>query len=255
MIPGTASARGIKHPPVSGRPYVFQVTPPWPTTLMSLDEATLALISEIDQVHRSAQPQDTFKYVNSLMSLGRHLQLQEFRSWLNHKCGLPVAVRPSDVDLKEYMEKDQIEAWIHEWTQQHATDRSGKMLSLFPQHEFQVDVKDTMKPCNGCDQAYSTFLLMPMRAYKEGTYDPSDYHLFCYTCCTSTSGLLSPGHWLREHPEHQAHQRLLAMTPAPSNLSWRECELRALEATNVVLGCTTTTGPNTRPGHHPAHLG
>ena len=98
-----------------------------------LDEATLALISEIDQVHRSAQPQDTVKYVNSLMSLGRHLQLQEFRSWLNHKCGLPVAVRPSDVDLKEYMEKEQIEAWIHEWAHQHATDRSGKMLSLFLQ--------------------------------------------------------------------------------------------------------------------------
>ncbi len=71
---------------------------------------------------------------------------------------------------------------------------------------------------------------MPMRAYKEGTYDPSDYHLFCYTCCTSTSGLLSPGHWLRDRPEHQAHQRLLAMAPVPSNLSWREPELRALEA-------------------------
>ena len=82
-----------------------------------LDEATLALISEIDQVHRSSQPQDTVKYVNSLTSLGRHLQLQEFRSWLNHKCGLPIAVRPTDVDLNEYMEKEQIEAWIHEWTQ------------------------------------------------------------------------------------------------------------------------------------------
>ena len=181
-----------------------------------LDEATLALISEIDQVHRSEKPQDAFKYVNSLMSFGRHLQLQEFRSWLNHKCGLPITVRPSDVDLKEYMDTEQIEAWIHEWTQQHATDRSGRMLSLFLQHEFQVNVKDTMKPCNGCDQPYSTFLLklMPMRTYKEGTYDPSDYHLFCYTCCTTTSGLLSPGHWLREHPEHQAHQRLLAFSRA-----------------------------------------
>ena len=195
-----------------------------------LDEATLALISEIDQIHRSEKPQDTVKYVNSLMSLGRHLQLQEFRSWLNHKCGLPITVRPSDVDLKEYMETAQIEEWIHEWTQKHATDRSGRMLSLFLQHEFQVNVKDTMKPCNGCDQPYSTFLLIPMRTYKDGTYDPSDYHLFCYTCCTTTSGLLSPGHWLRDHPEHQAHQRLLAMKPATANISWRECELRALEA-------------------------
>ena len=106
MIPGTASARGIKHP-------LFQDVRTFSgDTAMAdysdvLDEATLALISEIDQVHRSAQPQDTFKYVNSLMSLGRHLQLQEFRSWLNHKCGLPVAVRPSDVDLKEYMETEQ----------------------------------------------------------------------------------------------------------------------------------------------------
>ena len=164
------------------------------------------------------------------MPLGRHVQLQEFRSWLNHKCGLPIAVRPSDVDLNEYMDKEQIEAWIHEWTQNHATDRSGKMLRLFLQHEFKVDIKESMTPSNGCDQRYSSFLLMPMRAYKEGTYDPSDYHLFCYTCCTSTSGLLSPGHWLRDHPEHRAHQRLLAMAPVPSNLSWRESELRALEA-------------------------
>ena len=40
-----------------------------------LDESTLALISEIDQVHRGQQQQDLVKYVNSLMSLGRHLQL------------------------------------------------------------------------------------------------------------------------------------------------------------------------------------
>ena len=149
MIPGTASARGIKHPPVSGLSYVSGDTAMADYSDV-LDEATLALISEIDQIHRSEKPQDTVKYVNSLMSLGRHLQLQEFRSWLNHKCGLPITVRPSDVDLKEYMETAQIEEWIHEWTQKHATDRSGRMLSLFLQHEFQVNVKDTMKPCNGC---------------------------------------------------------------------------------------------------------
>ena len=181
-------------------------------------------------MHRGSHQPDVAKYVNSLQTLGRHIQLQEFRSWLNDKCGLPVAVRPSDVNLAEYMDKEQIEAWISEWTQNNATDKSGRILRLFLQHDFQVDIKDTMKPCNGCDQPFSSFLLLPMRAYKDGTYDPADYHLFCYNCCTSTTGLLSPGHWLREHPEHQAHQRILAMTPSPANLSWRECELRAIEA-------------------------
>ena len=193
----------------------------------------MALMSEIHQVHRGTNQQDVSKYVNSLMSLGRHLQLQEFRTWLNDKCGLPVAVRPSDVHLAEYMDKEQIEAWINEWTQNHATDRSGKIFRLFLQHEFQVDVKDSMQLCSGCAQPYSSFLLMPMRAYKTGTYDPLDYHLFCYTCCTSTSGLLSPGHWLRDHPKQQAHQRRLAMTAwsaAPSSQSWQECELRAIGA-------------------------
>ena len=31
--------------------------------------------------------------------------------------------------------------------------------------------------------------------------------------------------------------------------------LQGIHPTHVVLGCTTTTSPNTRPGHHPAHLG
>ena len=145
-----------------------------------LDESTMALMSEIHQVHRGTNQQDVSKYVNSLMSLGRHLQLQEFRTWLNDKCGLPVAVRPSEVHLAEYMDKEQIEAWINDWTQNYATDRSGKMFRLFLQHEFQVDVKDSMHLCSGCSQPYSSFLLMPMRAYKTGTYDPQDYHLFCY---------------------------------------------------------------------------
>ena len=181
-------------------------------------------------MHRGPQQPDVSKYVNTLLTVGRHTQLQDFRTWLNDKCGLPISVRPSDVNLAEYMDKEQIEAWISEWTQRHATGKSGKMLSLFLQHEFKVEIKPTMNLCNGCDQPFSSFLLMPMRAYKAGTYDPADYHLFCYTCCTSTAGLLSPGHWLREHPEHQAHQRLLAMEPPPTSLSWRECELRAIEA-------------------------
>ena len=176
-------------------------------------------VRDSHQVHRGTNQQDVSKYVNSLMSLGRHLQLQEFRTWLNDRCGMPIAVRPSDVNLAEYMDTEQIEAWINEWTQNHASDRSGKIFRLFLQHEFKVDVKDSMKLCNGCDQPYSSFLLMPVWAYKAGTYDPLDYHLFCYTCCTSTSGLLSPDHWLREHPEHQAHQRLLAMAPAPASTS------------------------------------
>ena len=131
------------------------------------------------------------------------------------------------------MDKEQIEAWINDWTQNYATDRSGKMFRLFLQHEFQVDVKDSMHLCSGCAQPYSSFLLMPMRAYKTGTYDPLDYHLFCYTCCTSTSGLLSPDHWLRDHPKQQAHQRRVAKdfwSAAPSSQSWQDCELRAIGA-------------------------
>ena len=157
-----------------------------------LDESTMALMSEIHQVHRGTSQQDVSKYVNSLMSLGRHLQLQEFRTWLNDKCGLPIAVRPSDVHLAEYMDKEQIEAWINEWTQNHASDRSGKIFRLFLQHEFQVDVKDSMKLCNGCNQPYSSFLLMPMRAYKAGTYDPLDYTCFATPVAPVLPGSSAP---------------------------------------------------------------
>ncbi len=75
------------------------------------------------------------------------------------------------------MDKEQIEAWINQWIRENATDQSGKMLCLFLAHEFQLDTNAKMKHCNGCDQPFTTFLLMPMRSYKDGTYDPSDYHL------------------------------------------------------------------------------
>ncbi len=78
-----------------------------------LDESTLALISEIDQVHRGQQQQDLVKYVNSLMSLGRHLQLQEFRSWLNQRCGLPIAEKIKDVKARNGQGKKHKIAWEH----------------------------------------------------------------------------------------------------------------------------------------------
>ncbi len=77
-IPGTSSARGIKHPlPQRFRAFQVDVTPLIAMASYSdvLDESTLALLSEIDQAHRNMVPQDLTKYVNSLMSLGRHVQL------------------------------------------------------------------------------------------------------------------------------------------------------------------------------------
>ena len=75
-----------------------------------LDEATTTLIVGIKNMKESKTPQQVENYIHKLQSLGRHMQLQQFPTWLNKQCGLPIEVRPSNVNTKEYMNhQDQIE--------------------------------------------------------------------------------------------------------------------------------------------------
>ena len=55
-----------------------------------------------------------------LQALGRHLQLQDFRTWLNHKCHLPINICPNNTNTREYMDQEQIEEWIDQWTKNNA---------------------------------------------------------------------------------------------------------------------------------------
>ena len=48
-----------------------------------LDEATTTLIVGIKNMKESKTPQQVEDYIHKLQSLGRHMQLQQFRKWLN----------------------------------------------------------------------------------------------------------------------------------------------------------------------------
>ena len=85
-----------------------------------LDEATTTLIVGIKNMKESKTPQQIEDYINKLQSLGRRMQLQQFRTWLKDQCGLPISVRPSNLNTQHYMSKEQIEQWIEDWTKQNA---------------------------------------------------------------------------------------------------------------------------------------
>lgn len=135
-IPSTASAFGINPP--------FQVIKQVPSPMASsstadvLDEATTTLIVEIKNVKESKTPQQVEDYIHNLQSLGRHMQLQKFRTWLNKQCGLPIEIRPNNINTKEYMQQDQIEQWINEWTQKNAKGTEQRVLKNFLLMDFAV---------------------------------------------------------------------------------------------------------------------
>ncbi len=145
-----------------------------------LDEATMALINEMDHLQRSSQSQDIARYaqMQSLIADTPNSRSSAHGSTSSVDSPLKSAhVCPCDIDAKECLDQAQIESWIATWTREHATGKSAKSLKLFLNEELKV-CSDPKKQCNGCDQPFATFLLMPMRPNKAGTYDPEDYHLF-----------------------------------------------------------------------------
>lgn len=179
-----------------------------------LDEATVTLITQVKQMKQQVE-----HYITKLQSLGRCLQLQDFRTWLNKKCNLPINIRPQNVNTKEYMEQDQIQEWITEWTNKHSKGREQNVLRNFLLQEFSVVPEEKCHKCDGCNHQFMHFMLLPMRSHNMDMYDPDEYHLFCCNCCTEVSQLLS-----QDHPEHQASERKKAMTQRPPGLSLEECE-------------------------------
>ena len=113
-----------------------------------LDEATTTLIVGIKNMKESKTPQQIEDYIHKLQSLGRHMQLQQFRTWLKDQCGLPIAVRPSNLNTKEYMSKEQIEQWIEDWTTQHAQGNERRVLKNFLLMDFAVQPNQKMQPCS-----------------------------------------------------------------------------------------------------------
>ena len=225
-IPSTASAFGINPP--------FQVIEQVPSPMASssnadvLDEATTTLIVGIKNMKESKTPQQVENYIHKLQSLGRHMQLQQFRNWLNDQCGLPIEVRPSNINTQEYLNKDQIEQWINDWTKKNAKGSEQRVLKNFLLMDFAVRVQPNpkMQPCSNCDQQFMLFMLLPMKQHNMNTYDPDEHRLFCYNCCTEVGQMLHPGRYVP--PDQQATERQKALNQNPPGMTMAECELRAL---------------------------
>eukprot|EP00434_Breviolum_minutum_P024288 symbB.v1.2.021448.t1/scaffold1853.1/size98709/4 len=191
-----------------------------------LDEATTTLIVGIKNMKESKTPQQIEDYIHKLQSLGRHMQLQQFRTWLKDQCGLPIAVRPSNLNTKEYMSKEQIEQWIEDWTTQNAQGNEQRVLKNFLLMDFAVQPNQKMQPCSNCEQPFMLFMLLPMKQHNMNMYDPDEHKLFCYNCCTEVGQMLHPGRYVP--PEQQAIERQKALNQNPPGLTMAECELRAL---------------------------
>ena len=174
----------------------------------------------------SKTPQQVEDYIHKLQSLGRHMQLQKFRTWLNKQCGLPIEIRPNNINTKEYMQQDQIEQWINEWTQKNAKGTEQRVLKNFLLMDFAVQPNPKMQPRSSCEQQFMLFMLLPMKQHNMNTYDPDEHSLLCYNCCTEVGQMLHPGHNI--HPDQQASERQKALNQNPPRMTMAECELRAL---------------------------
>ena len=191
-----------------------------------LDEATTTLIVGIKNMKESKTPQQIEDYIHKLQSLGRHMQLQQFRTWLKDQCGLPIEVRPSNLNTQEYMSKEQIEQWIDDWTKQNAQGNEQRVLRNFLLMDFAVQPNQKMQPCSNCEQPFMLFMLLPMKQHNMNMYDPDEHKLFCYNCCTEVGQMLHPGRYVP--PDQQAIERQKALNQNPPGLTMAECELRAL---------------------------
>ena len=154
------------------------------------------------------------------------MQLQQFRTWLNDQCGLPIEVRPNNLNTQEYMNKDQIEQWINEWTKKNAKGNEQRVLKNFLLMDFAVQPNPKMQPCSNYEQQFMLFMLLPMKQHNMNTYDPDEHRLFCYNCCTEVGQMLHPGGYVP--PDQQATERQKALNQNPPGMTMAECELRAL---------------------------
>ena len=214
-----------------------------------LDEATTTLIADVKNMKESKTPQQVEEYIHKLQSLGRHMQLQNFRTWLNKQCGLPIEIRPNNMNTKEYMQQDQIEQWITEWTQKNAKGTEQRVLKNFLRMDFAVQPNPKMHPCSSCEQPFMLFMLLPMKQHNMNTYDPDEHSLFCYNCCTEVGQMLHPGHNI--HPGQQSSERQKALNQNPPGMTMAECELRALSGDRGYLPPTwyLATPPNAAVYH------
>ena len=186
-----------------------------------LDEATTTLIADVKTMKEGKTPQQVEAYIHKLQSLGRHMQLQNFRTWLNKQCGLPIEIRPNNMNTKEFMQQDQVEQWITEWTQKNAKGTEQRVLRNFLRMDFAVQPNPKMQPCSSCEQPFMLFMLLPMKQHNMNTYDPDEHSLFCYNCCTEVGQMLHPGH--RIHPDQQATERRKALNQNPPGMTMAEC--------------------------------
>ena len=139
------------------------------------------------------------------------------RTWLNKQCGLPIEIRPNNMNTKEFMQQDQVEQWITEWTQKNAKGTEQRVLRNFLRMDFAVQPNPKMQPCSSCEQPFMLFMLLPMKQHNMNTYDPDEHSLFCYNCCTEVGQMLHPGH--RIHPDQQATERRKALNQNPPGMT------------------------------------
>ena len=246
-IPSTASAFGINPP--------FQVIEQAPSPMASssnadvLDEATTTLIVGIKNMKESKTPQQVENYIHKLQSLGRHMQLQQFRNWLNDQCGLPIEVRPSNINTQEYLNKDQIEQWINDWTKKNAKGSEQRVLKNFLLMDFAVRVQPNpkMQPCSNCDQQFMLFMLLPMKQHNMNTYDPGRtqtllLQLLHRSWADATPGTICP-------PRPTGNRKAASLEPEPTwhdnGRMWTSRPLRRsrLHPTNVVSRQPRPTRP------------
>ena len=236
LIPSTASAFGINPP--------FQVTKQVPSPMASSSTADV-----LDEA-----PQQVEDYIHKLQSLGRHMQLQKFRTWLNKQCGLPIEIRPSNINTKEYMQQDQIEQWINEWSKKNAKGTEQRVLRNFLLMDFAVQPNPKMQPCSSCEQQFMLFMLLPMKQHNMNTYDPDDHQLLHRGWADAPSrpphSPRPTGLWATEssEPESTWHDHGRMRTSSPLRRSW-------LSTTHLVARHTTKRRHPTRLCHHPSPLG
>lgn len=185
-----------------------------PSTSEVLDEATTTLTNEMIHTKSPPIPRPWRNTSHSCRLWDATCNSTAFQNWLQTMTRIPFDTRLHLINAEHYMSKTQIEPWITEWTRNHGKGKEGRVLkNLTSCKSSKYTTTPSMKQCRGCEQPFMTFLLMPIRPYNTSSYDPNDYQLFCYHCCTETSSLLSPGHLLTQYPDHQEHQRALALQP------------------------------------------
>ena len=207
----------------------------------------------------SKTPQQIEDYIHKLQSLGRHMQLQQFRTWLKDQCGLPIAVRPSNLNTQEYMSKEQIEQWIEDWTKQNAQGNEQRVLKNFLLMDFAVQPNQKMQPCSNCEQPFMLFMLLPMKQHNMNMYDPDEHKLFCYNCCTEVGQMLHPGRYVP--PDQQATERQKALNQNPPGFDHGRMRTPSiirrsrLYPTDLVPCHSTRSSRTTRPCYHHPPLG